>query len=145
MNEALWKAVHEALDQRRDPLRDSGVEAQLTRHPQQLESLLAFLERLEDLPRPAPRLAWHRAWLSVAGGLLLAFALTWAGGFATKTPPPKPSASPGRVLSWRVSITRESLTGFARTVSEDGRVRTEVHTQPEDGARVAVLTNHWSD
>ncbi len=143
MNEDLWKAVHEALDQRRDPLRDSSVEAELARHPEQLGSLLAFLEGLEVLP--APRQVVHRAWLPVAAGILLAIGLTWASGLSTKTPPPEPYVSPGRVLSWRVSITHESPTGFARIVSEDGRVRTEVHTQPVDGARFAVLTTHLND
>lgn len=91
----LWRAVHGALDARRDPLDDARVLAALERAPECLGELAALRAGLRTLPRgaaPAPRRR-RMPLLLVASTALLLLVGFWPRP-ATLTPPPITASVP---------------------------------------------------
>jgi len=125
--EPLWKLVQAALDERRDPLADERVLAELEQQPEAFGAVEALTRDLALLGTAAPARTASRlrgpAWALVAAGALVA-ALIWslppepanpsepatlALGPAASTSAPRPgpgTAGRSRVVSCRVTVSR---------------------------------------
>lgn len=125
--ETLWRHVHAALDERRDPLADEAVLAELELHPGALDEVMDLVQGLGSL-RSRSRVGWVAA--ACAAGLLLTLAL-WSlrsvlpalpTEVATGEPPQAlaphtPAASRSRVISYRVSVDHTSARGRTTSTS----------------------------
>lgn len=140
MSGATWSAVQDALDRGADPLRDPGVEARLGEHPEDLVPLTALLARLEAVAAlPASRGAAGRvaaAGLAVAAGLAL---LARAAPEPGREPRPAPRAA-GRLVEWRMTITRATPSSLSRVTSIDGDLVRESRVEPLEGTTLVVRT-----
>ena len=127
--EALWRLVQTALDERRDPLADEAVLAELEQQPEALAEVTTLVDGLDLLPGAAPvRRASRRQWwlaAACAAGLLPAPQL-WTG----PSSPPSLQLDPAqaqasvetrrgrsRVLSYRVSVDHSSTRGRTTSTS----------------------------
>ncbi len=144
--EDLWEIVHAALDQRRDPLADPGVQRLVAEDPGLLDELARF-EGTLALVRASRRARTRRRWLVVAGAATLVACVAVAALWATRhRPAVRPLAvevqpAPyGAVLACRVTLEHADERGTEILRAEDGlRTRTFV---ARDGTRIesAVCT-----
>jgi hypothetical protein len=108
-SDALWPAVHEALDARRDPLDDPRVVAALEAAPERLAEVAALRAGLRALPADSKGPRRHALPLAP----LAAAALLIAAGFWPRAQAPAPAASPAPpvgVLLASASVSRSSPT-----------------------------------
>ena len=70
-NIEFWERVHRALDERRDPLEDAGVQDAIAREPRLLDELFLLRARLDALPAARERVRFPRT----AAAAVIAIAL----------------------------------------------------------------------
>lgn len=127
----FWERVNAALDDRRDPLDDAGIQAQLADSPELLEPLMVLRERLSALPHaarhPATRSTWQRRAAAAAALALLAS----AGWLALRGRSPAPQPLPELRISVSGDAARANVLSFRATfVEDDGRTRTTTVVDP---------------
>lgn len=98
---ALWAAVHEALDARRDPLDDPSVIAALEADPAALAEFAALRAGLRALPAAAParRRLLPFALALAAAAALLVLAGPWSRGEAMPRPAAPQAEAPREAAS----------------------------------------------
>ncbi|MCK6447269.1 MAG: hypothetical protein L6Q99_12840 [Planctomycetes bacterium] len=143
----FWDAVNTALDERRDPLADDGVQDALAERPERLDALLALERRLAALPRLQPELA-HRPWLVAAAAAAVILTLggvgalvLWRLALPVPVDPTTVSAFDvgEQVIDFRIEVSRS--VGGRRTVVRvvpDGTLRTQSLDTGETLASVSI-------
>lgn len=131
-HERLWNAVNQALDARRDPLEDPGVQEELAADPDQLDELARVLGRIELVAMvPKPHVRRRRvAALVIASVLVAAIILTIVVLLRTGTRP-TPNApqvaratdTRSRILRYKLEVVREGAGSKSSITVEPGRFR----------------------
>lgn len=123
-DELFWQRVNVALDERRDPLADDGVQNAIAERPERLDELLRVTSRVTRLPAQPRR---NRAWL-VAAALAAACIVAALRIRLRDDAPPElhalaSSPSLGEVLDFELTVTTDRPDERSRVVVDRHGVR----------------------
>ena len=131
IRDELWSLWNDALDRREDPLDDPAILAILLDHPEWLDEMAAARAALREIERVAPSASGRvvapvRAYAALPVALLAAAAvLVLVLRLPIESRSPGSEASPGEILSYRVTVVIEDEVARIRTI-DDGSVHERV-------------------
>lgn len=120
MNEReLWDRVDALLDERREPLDDEAIERHLARDPQAMDEYVRLTRTLRSLPRPRRTRRVIAALTLAAAAVVALVAYIEFRGDAPAAQVVALGTRPSSVLTFKISVVRESATSRSSTTIEN--------------------------
>jgi hypothetical protein len=147
----FWARVHLVLDDRRDPLEDSGVQDAIAVEPELLDELMLLRARLRALPvqhaRPRILLATAAAAVAIAAGAIAYYvsrtSASTAAHVAQLATPTHASFAQSEILDFELSISTERP-GARDTVIIDRSGTRRTRERDADALEHSILTTEVS-
>ncbi len=141
----FWARVDALLDDCRDPLDDEAVERHLARDPRAVDQYVRLTRTLRSLPRsPSGRLT-RRTIAALAVGAAVLVALVAYIDFASDAPEAPvvtQGTSASSVLSFKISVVRESNAARSSTTIENDRRTDSREGIAVEGLATLITTYH---